>query len=125
MCATSRSLRKVIQIEKRMRCGSHALLLARFVHYRRPFTDYFIARDSKKFNRPMRPIADELRQLFQRLAGKHPGAREYDHAGHPLGACVIPSGHPGSHIHAVGCRLTTDYPDRGENSRSFRVIYRA
>jgi two-component system response regulator AtoC len=28
-------------------------------------TDYFIARYSKKYNRPMRPISDELRQLFQ------------------------------------------------------------
>jgi transcriptional regulator with GAF, ATPase, and Fis domain len=28
-------------------------------------TDYFIARYSRKYNRPMRPISDELRQLFQ------------------------------------------------------------
>jgi two-component system response regulator AtoC len=28
-------------------------------------TDYFIARYSKKYNRPTRPISDELRQLFQ------------------------------------------------------------
>jgi len=28
-------------------------------------TDYFIARYSKKYNRPMRSISDELRQLFQ------------------------------------------------------------
>jgi two-component system, NtrC family, response regulator AtoC len=28
-------------------------------------TDYFIARYTRKYNRPMRPISDELRQLFQ------------------------------------------------------------
>ena len=28
-------------------------------------TDYFTARYSRKYNRPMRPISDELRQLFQ------------------------------------------------------------
>ncbi len=28
-------------------------------------TDYFIARYSRKYNRPMRPISDELRQFFQ------------------------------------------------------------
>jgi DNA-binding NtrC family response regulator len=28
-------------------------------------TDYFTARYSKKYNRPLRPISDELRQLFQ------------------------------------------------------------
>jgi two-component system, NtrC family, response regulator AtoC len=28
-------------------------------------TDYFIARYSKKYNRPLRPLSDELRQLFQ------------------------------------------------------------
>jgi len=28
-------------------------------------TDYFIARYSKKYNRPMHPLSDELRQLFQ------------------------------------------------------------
>src|SRR5947208_8726429 len=28
-------------------------------------TDYFIARYTKKYNRPLRPISDELRQLFQ------------------------------------------------------------
>jgi two-component system, NtrC family, response regulator AtoC len=28
-------------------------------------TDYFIARYSRKYNRPMRPISEELRQLFQ------------------------------------------------------------
>ncbi len=28
-------------------------------------TDYFVARYSRKYNRPLRPISDELRQLFQ------------------------------------------------------------
>ena len=94
MCATSRSLRKVIQIEKRMRCGSHAVVLARFVHrlarfvhHRRLVTDfYFIPRYSKKDNRPMRPISGRASPAVQtrRLAGKHPGAREHDQAGHEV-----------------------------------------
>ena len=51
-------------------------------------TDFFVARYSRKYNRPLRPISDELRQLFHavRLAGEHPRAGEHDQArGHPSG----------------------------------------
>ena len=46
-------------------------------------TDFFVARYSRKYNRPARPISDELRQLFAglRVAGQHPRAREHDQAG--------------------------------------------
>ena len=45
--------------------------------------DFFIARYARKYNRPARPLTEELRQLFLqvRVAGQHPRAGEHDQAG--------------------------------------------
>ena len=44
--------------------------------------DFFVARYSRKYNRPARPISDQLRQLFMQyaVAGKHPRTRKHGQA---------------------------------------------
>ena len=58
-------------------------------------TDFFVARYSRKYNRPARPISEELRQLFgqYRLAREHPRTGEHDQARrHPAGRAARRAG---------------------------------
>ena len=68
-------------------------------------TDFFVARYSRKYNRPARPISDELRGLFgqYRMAREHPRAREHDQARrHPAGRAAGRAGDSAEHA-ARGC----------------------